>query len=120
SDAKAGPFAQLTASGAAIMETLGKGIEKAGANPMLSPFIDAAGGVLGVAKGARGAIGGALGLGNGGGMTVNLDITQNITINGDSANVRSDAQAGAQHGAQDLAKEIEIIMNRQRRLAFGG
>jgi TP901 family phage tail tape measure protein len=47
SDAKVGPLSELTASGAAIMKTLGEGMGKVNTNEMMKPFKDSAANMLG-------------------------------------------------------------------------
>lgn len=122
SDAKAGPFAQLTASGAAIMETLGEGIERAGANPMLRPFTAAADAMMFGPNAVAGALrGAATGLGGGGagGVSMSFQITQNISLGGSDAGLEDRAREGAATGAEDLVKEVKKAIERERRLSFG-
>lgn len=113
SDAKTGPFAHLTASGAAIMETLGSGIEQAGGSALTKPFSAAAGLLM---AGPR-AIGEGLGaLAGGGGIS--LTVNQTITINGASADIGAEAEAGARAGASGILEEVERMLERRRRLDF--
>ena len=111
SDAKVGPFSQLTASGQAIMDTLGQGMSQAGADPLTRPLAQGAGGMLGSAGS------GLVGAGGGGSMSIN--ITQQITVGGgDGADVYNQARSGAADGAQDLIQQLQSAMNRERRLSY--
>lgn len=117
SDAHEGPFSQLTASGAAIMQTLGKGMESVGASPLVRPFVDAADSLVnGGIDGATKLLGGG---GGGSGSTINLTVNQTISIGSDSANVRADALAGARAGADDMLSSLQRAMAQQRRLSYG-
>lgn len=113
SDAKEGPFSQLTASGAAIMQTLGQGIQSVGAGPLVTPFADAA------AQLGGGLAGAARGLSTGSSGAPSLVVNQTINLNGASPDVRADAEAGARAGLGDMLNEINKAFSQQRRLSYG-
>ena len=112
SDAKIGPFSELTKSGAAIMSTLADGVDSSGD---LERSIN---GQLGQSSGGISAIGSASRPVSGGGDTFQFTIHQNITVGSDSAEVAQQAKQGASQGAGDLVKEFERAMQRERRLSY--
>lgn len=116
SDAKVGPFSQLTASGAAIMKTLGDGMKAEGPTAMTRPLGASAAGVVG---GARSMGDRAASLGSATASGFNVTVTQQISIGaGVGADVEAQARAGASAGAAELVKKIKEATSRERRLSF--
>lgn len=114
SDAKEGPLSQLTASGQAIMSTLGSGIKKAGSMALTGPFEDSAGSLFGAIDTlSKPASGGA---GTGGAVSVNFAPT--ININGGSGDAYADVKRGLEEGQKNLKKELERLLANQRRLSY--
>jgi len=110
SDAKIGPFSELTKSGSAIMSTLADGVN---GNTDLQKSVNNqfAGSSTSMAE----SIGGS-GMGGGGGVTINN--TQNFYLDG-AGDVEQQARRGASEGAQDLIKQLQQATNRERRLSYG-
>ena len=57
SDAKVGPLSELTASGQAILNTIGAGMKQAGEAPLVKPFTNTATGMM-ASVNATGSTGG--------------------------------------------------------------
>jgi len=116
SDAKVGPFSELTKSGAAIMGTLADGVNSTNAlESSMSNQMGAAGNG-GISSLNRG-------MGRTGGTSsksgdINVTI-ENITVGGDSQLSQSQLRRGVAQGAQDIVKEIERAMKREERLSYG-
>lgn len=111
SDAKVGPFSQLTASGQAIMDTLGTGMSQAGSDPLTRPLSQSAGGMLSNAGSGL--------VGSGGGGSMSISITQEISVGGGSgADVYDQARSGAADGAEELIQKLQDALNRERRLSY--
>lgn len=85
SDAKVGPLSQLTASGRALVTTLGTGIKQAGSNAISGPLFDVLSGPIGPLGGLSLAGAAAAG-GPGGGIHIDMS---GMTIHG---NTPADAQ----------------------------
>lgn len=136
SDAKVGPLSELTASGSAIMETLGKGMNKDGASSMMSSFSASAvdmlnkmrtnpvlGSLMDSLNGFNPmsmvqSLGNSSESGAGGGSPIYLTVEQNINLDGGSGDVEQQARRGASQGAQDMLKELEKAMGREKRLSY--
>lgn len=112
SDAKVGPFSELTKSGAAIMSTLAEG---AGRDQSLQQSMSGQmqAGNSGLLQQAQGAAGG-------GGGSIVVHLSQNISVpGGDSAAVREQAAAGAREGVAGFESKLNELMSRRRRLSYG-
>lgn len=113
SDAKVGPFSDLTKSGAAIMSTLAEGAngEQSLQQAMAGQMQSSRGGLL---QSAENAAGGA------GGGSIVVHLQQNISIpGGDNAAIREQAAAGAREGVEGFESKLNELMNRRRRLSYG-
>lgn len=121
SDAKVGPLSELTASGQAILNTIGAGMKQAGEAPLVKPFTNTATGMM-ASVNATGSTGGGLGdalpprSANNNGLSI--QITQQITVQG-GGDTYAQAKAGAADGAQELIQKLQAAMGRERRLSYG-
>lgn len=118
SDAKIGPLSELTASGSAIMKTLGDGMLKAGPESLTGPFSVNAGGIVdGTTSLGDQASRVNSAAGGGGGITV--QITQHIAVgNGVGPEVEAQARSGASAGAADMIRQMREALARERRLSY--
>lgn len=116
SDAKVGPFSELTKSGAAIMGTLADGVNSTNAlESSMSNQLGSAG--RGGISSLNQNMGRSSGSGSkGGDITVTIS---NITIGGDSQLSQSDVRKGVAQGSQDIVKEIQRAIKREERLSYG-
>lgn len=112
SDAKVGPFSELTKSGSAIMSTLADGVNR---DATLQGSVNEKFSNTGVSGMAESMGGGGMG---GGGTSFKIE--QHIVI-GDNAggDVEQQARRGASDGAQDLIKQLQQATSRERRLSYG-
>ncbi len=115
SDAKVGPFSELTKSGAAIMNTIADGVNSTDnlQNSVNGQFKKAnpANSLSSMARDAAQTSGG---------NSNSFTIEQHITIGGDATgDVEQQARRGASAGASDLLKEMQQAMNNERRLSYG-
>ena len=113
SDAKVGPFSDLTKSGAAIMSTLaeGAGREQSLQQSMSGNMQSSRNGLLQNAESAAGGMGGG---------SIVVHLSQNISVpGGDNAAVRDQAAAGAREGVEGFESKLNELMNRRRRLSYG-
>lgn len=132
SDAKVGPFSELTKSGAAIMGTLADGVSSNNAlESSMSNQLGYAGsgGIGSINQGMAwpaesGGIesinqsmsGSSSSNSKGGGISITIS---NINISGESQLSESDVRKGVAQGSQDIVKEIERAMKREERLSYG-
>ncbi|AIU39708.1 tail length tape-measure protein [Vibrio phage phi 2] len=116
SDAKVGPFSELTKSGAAIMGTLADGVNSTNAleSSMSNQLGSAGRGGISSLNQNMGRSSGSSS--KGGDITVTIS---NITIGGDSQLSQSDVRKGVAQGSQDIVKEIQRAMKREERLSYG-
>lgn len=118
SDAKVGPFSELTKSGSAIMSTLADGVDS---NSSLQKSVNNQ--FTGTSAAPNRSLSsmaesmGSSGMGAGG---TTFKIEQKIVI-GDNASgdIEQQARRGAAEGAQDLVKQLQRANNRERRLSYG-
>lgn len=114
SDAKVGPLSELTYSGMQVMQTLTQGIRAAAAKPaeaVEAGLATVAGGLSGFANRAASAVG------IGGGPTITLNQTVNVT--GGGPGVYEQARRGAADGARDLIRDLQRALQREERLSYG-
>lgn len=118
SDAKVGPFSELTKSGAAIMGTLADGVNSTNAleSSMSNQMVQAGNG--GISEFNRGVNRGGAGSVSGKSSGINVTI-ENITIGESQEGSASQIRKGVAQGAQDIVKEIEKATKRERRLSYG-
>lgn len=113
SDAKIGPFSDLTKSGAAIMSTLAEG---AGGDQSLQQSMSGQ-----MQSGRNGLLQSAENVASesaSGSIVVHL--SQNISVpGGDGASVREQAAAGAREGIEGFEVKLNELVNRRRRLSYG-
>jgi TP901 family phage tail tape measure protein len=127
SDAKVGPLSELTASGQAILETLGQGMGQVNVASLMAPL----GGFGAAIKGLFGGFGGesldaisgraagGSGTAAGGAGGVTLNLTQNISVGaGGGADAAAQAREGAASGAQDMLSALRQAMDQERRLSY--
>lgn len=135
SDAKVGPLSELTASGSAIMETLGDGVKSAPQSALMSEMYNKlsamAGGPLG--EGLKTLFNSPLdtvrsiksrltGDGEGGGMGsmgggIVLNYSPKINVSGGD-DVRQQVEAATKAGADDLVSRLQAIAGQERRLSY--
>lgn len=112
SDAKTGPLSELTASGAAIMDTLAQGVNSA--QPLSATVAPRLGDALAPVAARSSAAPGSAG---GGGITLHYSPT--INVDGTAGDVRQQAEQGARAGADDLVDRLRAVQARERRLSYG-
>lgn len=118
SDAKIGPFSELTKSGSAIMSTLADGVngntdlQKSVNNQFAGSAAAPNNSIAGMAESM-----GNSGMGGGGGTTFKIE--QKIVIGDNAGDVEQQARRGASEGAKDLIKQLQQATNRERRLSYG-
>lgn len=135
SDAKVGPLSELTASGSAIMETLGDGVKSAPQSALISEMYSKLSAVAGgpIGEGLKKLFGSPLdtvrsiksritGDGEGGGMGsmgggVVLHYSPKITVSGGD-DVRQQVEAATKAGADDLVSRLQAIAGQERRLSY--
>lgn len=122
SDAKVGPLSELTASGQAILNTIGDGMGKVNVASMMTPLAGMGAAVDGLIPGKRDTMDAASGRitksnsANGG---VTLQLTQNITLgSGVGTEAASQAREGAAAGANDMLTALKQAMDQERRLSY--
>lgn len=132
SDARVGPLSELTASGAAIMETLGEGLDAASNAGFISKIqsklselspVDMLGDVLGAplnaARSVKSRLTDSVGEGGGagasGGITLHYSPKINVSGGSDVGQQVADASKAA---ADDLMSRLREISNRERRLSY--
>lgn len=116
SDAKVGPFSELTKSGAAIMSTLAEGVDsnnslqgsvsnKLGATPV-KPMSSQASSAANQSGGGEGSI------------VLKIDSISVSVGGGSGAEVEQQARAGISSGIKDAVKELENTLQQKRRLSY--
>lgn len=125
SDAKIGPLSELTASGQAILNTIGDGMGKVNVAGLMAPLAGMGAAVDSLVPGKRDTMDAATGritaaksgtTTNGG---VTLHLTQNITLGaGVGADAANQAREGAAAGANDMLIALKRAMDQERRLSF--
>jgi hypothetical protein len=98
SDARKGPLSNLTASGQAIAETMGKGARQAG--------------------GLQHSLSGLAAAGGSGGVQIHFAPTVNIPAGSDAAATRQAVDAGLADSESRLKVMLERVMAGERRLSF--
>ena len=122
SDAKVGPLSELTASGQAILNTIGDGMGKVNVAGMMTPLAGMGAAVDSLVPGKRDTMDAASGRITkaspaGGGIT--LQLTQNITLgSGVGAEAANQAREGAAAGANDMLTALKQAMDQERRLSY--
>jgi TP901 family phage tail tape measure protein len=118
SDAKVGPFSELTKSGSAIMGTLAEGVNS---NQDLESSMNsqmANAGASGIGGFSRSASSSQSSMQSGSNESISLTI-ENINI-GDAGNKsESQIRKAVSDGGKDIVKQIQEAQSRQRRLSYG-
>ena len=112
SDAKVGPLSELTASGQAIMTTLGDGMGQANTAEVTAPLAS-----IGQAASGAGLAGGADAGGAGAGG-VHIEFSPQIIVQGGGSDVYDQARRGVAAGADELMNQLRAFENRERRLSY--
>ena len=108
SDASTGPLAHITASGAALVHTMGAGVEQAGAGPITRPLSESLAQVTPTAAAAGGR----------GGSMISLSFAPQITVQA-SGDAKAQVMAALRSGADDLLDRLREAQDQERRLAYG-
>lgn len=112
SDAKKGPFSDLTASGASIITTLAQGIRKTAADALTGPLGDRMG-----MPGTDSMQAAGRGLGGGRGMNVTYSPQINLPA-GSPGETKRAAQEALTEGNRDLERRMRSIFEERDRLSY--